>query len=118
MNKPLFLAGLLLSVTVHAQALRDPMRPPLPASVMRSAPRDTIPVLSAVFSSARSRAAIVNGRLVHAGDTLGPFTIEAVLETGIRYQFAGDSFQLQLPKLDTTFKKPTTEPIPAVAGVP
>ena len=118
MRRLLALAGLVVSLNLHAQALRDPMRPPLPASVSHPAALDTIPVLSAVFSSALSRAAIVNGRLVHAGDTLGPFTIVAVLESGIRYQFAGDSFQLQLPKLDTTFKKPTLEPIPAVAGVP
>ena len=90
------LVPLMLAATAHAQAFRDPMRPPgsAPASPRPSAPATL--KLEGVISGA-VRVAIVNGRLVRAGDVVAGAQIVEVLSDGVRYSRAGRVQTLMLP---------------------
>ncbi len=88
-----------------AGELRDPMRPPQ-RNATPSASAPTTPVVSALFIGPTRRAAIVNGRLVHEGDTLGAFTIVALLDDGIRYQSHGVVHEQRLLANELQVKKP------------
>jgi hypothetical protein len=88
-----------------AAEIRDPMRPPQRSSAHRGVAAG-VPVVSALFIGATRRAAIVDGRLVHEGDTLGAGTIVALLDDGIRYQSGGVLHELHLLASDLHFKKP------------
>jgi len=90
------LASLLLSVSAQAQTLRDPMRPP------GSAPVSVRPSVSAAIKlegviSGTVRVAIVNGRVVRAGDTVAGAQILEVFSDGVRYSRAGRVQTLSLP---------------------
>jgi MSHA biogenesis protein MshK len=82
---------------VFAGELRDPMRPagasaaPAPA---RPAPVHTLK-LEGVIAGAK-RVAIVNGRLVRAGDTVAGARILEVSAHGLRYERAGKIHTLTL----------------------
>ena len=88
-----------------AGEVRDPMRPPQRSAVHQAVAAGT-PVLSALFIGATRRAAIVNGRLVHEGDTLGEYTIVALLDDGIRYQHHGELHEQHLLANELHVKKP------------
>lgn len=90
------LVSLLLAATAHAQAFRDPMRPPgsAPASARPAAPATL--KLEGVISGT-VRVAIVNGRLVRAGDVVAGAQIVEVLSDGVRYARAGRVQTLLLP---------------------
>jgi hypothetical protein len=111
---------LCVAVTVASSAaadgLRDPTRPPALAH-RASVVDEPKPVLSAVMGTAGDRIAIFNGQLVHSGGSVGTYTIQAVLEDGVRYRHAGLVQELFLPK-NTTFKKLSTAPARTPAGVP
>ena len=101
----------------RADAPRDPMRPPAPVARAEHAPaRDTGPVLSAVLTFNARRSAIFNGRLVHAGSVIGPYTIESVLEDGVRYRNAGLTHELHLPHPESPIKKPAAQGPRAPSG--
>ncbi|HXN11296.1 MAG TPA: hypothetical protein VN859_08630, partial [Steroidobacteraceae bacterium] len=70
----------LAGIPARGAGVRDPMRPPAPAASPHAAPSEADPTVSAIFSSGEQRAAIVGGRLVHAGDSVGRCLIEAILE--------------------------------------
>ena len=109
------LAALLALATAHADPLRDPTRPPQ-AAVTRAKTEDAVPLLTAVFSAGERHTAIVNGRLVKAGDTVGAYLIEDVLADGVRYRHAGTVRDLHLPHPADTVKKPATAPARAAIG--
>ena len=101
----------------RADELRDPMRPPAPAARAEHAPaREAGPVLSAVLAFQGRRSAIFNGRLVHEGSVIGPYTIESVLEDGVRYRNAGLTHELHLPHPESPIKKPAAEPARTPSG--
>jgi hypothetical protein len=81
---------------VHADGIRDPMRP------AGAAPRFAKPVtqpslkLEGIIAGG-SRVAIVNGRLVRAGDSIGGARILEVFANGVRYERAGKITTLTLP---------------------
>ncbi len=116
MKRPLAcLLGLVVAASAPADALRDPTRPPSVGP--RSAAVEATPVLTAVLSSGERRSAIVNGRLVHAGQMLGSVQIEAVLEDGVRYRQAGVVREVHLPQAPQTIKKPAASaPREAIGG--
>lgn len=88
-----------------AGELRDPMRPPQRnGAPVLAAP--ATPVVSALFIGPQRRAAIVNGRLVHEGDTVGGFVIVALLADGIRYQSHGELHEQRLVANALQIKKP------------
>jgi hypothetical protein len=79
---------------VFAGELRDPMRPafvPAPARAPDAAPRPSTGnaiKLEGVIGGEK-RVAIVNGRLVRAGDSVAGARILEVLANGVRYERAG-----------------------------
>lgn len=110
---------LLLSATTAnaADPLRDPMRPPMAASE-HSGPRYSEPAVTAVFISSDHRAAIVDGRLIHAGDLVGDSTIDEVLNDGIRYHRGSVSRELHLAHSATSIKKSASLPARDNSGAP
>lgn len=96
-------------------ALRDPTRPPLIAASHAAIRQEPPPTLSAIMGRSGARVAIFNGRLVHNGDSLGAYTIEAIFEDRVRYRHGGLNQEACLP-LATTVKKPSTSPARSPAG--
>jgi hypothetical protein len=83
----LILCALMFAGPAFAEGLRDPMRP-------AGAPAAARPM--AVYSlklegviAGEKRVAIINGRLVRAGDTIAGARILEVLARGVRYERAG-----------------------------
>jgi hypothetical protein len=111
---------LLLILTVvaappaMAEELRDPTRPPMPASHAAEV-HEAAPVLSAIMGSGQDRVAIFNGQLVRSGGSVGPYAIQEVFEDGVRYRHAGLVHELYLPRT-VTFKKPSTAAARTPAG--
>jgi hypothetical protein len=81
-----YLAALLLTMSAQAAADRlvDPTRPPQAPSP-RSDPSHEGVRVEAVLRSADRDLAIVNGKIVRAGDRVAGVQIEAILPDGVRY---------------------------------
>ena len=81
-----YLAALLLTMSAKAAADRlvDPTRPPQAPSPGSEPQYEGVRV-EAVLRSAERDLAIVNGKIVRAGDHVGGVQIEAILVDGIRY---------------------------------
>ena len=81
-----YLAALLLTMSAKAAADRlvDPTRPPQ-APAPSGDPLHQGVRVEAVLRSAERDLAIVNGKVVRAGDRIGGVQIEAILVDGIRY---------------------------------
>lgn len=81
-----YLAALLLSMSAKAAADRlvDPTRPPQAPEASNSASPETVRV-EAVLRSAERDLAIVNGKIVRAGDHVCGARVDAILADGIRY---------------------------------
>lgn len=72
---------------VHGGDLRDPMRPAGAPSAARPAPSHALKLEGVI--AGEKRVAIVNGRLVRAGDTIAGARILEILAHGVRYERAG-----------------------------
>lgn len=72
---------------VLAGDLRDPMRPAGAPAASRPAPVYSLKLEGVI--AGEKRVAIVNGRLVRAGDTVAGARILEVLAHGVRYERAG-----------------------------
>jgi MSHA biogenesis protein MshK len=92
----LLLAPLLVATAAPAQTFRDPMRPPGSAPATARLANSASLNLEGVISGT-ARVAIVNGRLVRAGDEVGGARIIEVLINGVRYSRAGHVQTLLLP---------------------
>jgi MSHA biogenesis protein MshK len=88
-------ASWLLASTVFAQAIRDPMRPAGAAPATRPRAISTLKLEGVI--SGPVRVAIVNGRLVRAGDDVAGAKILEVLNDGVRYSRGGQIHSLLLP---------------------
>jgi hypothetical protein len=113
----LLLGWLGLVSAATGEGLRDPMRPPLAAARATASAREAAPVLSAVLNFNGERSAIFNGHLVRSGSSLGAYTIEAVLEDGVRYRHAGLTQVLRMAHTVPTLKQPAAAAARAPAGV-
>jgi hypothetical protein len=92
--------SLWLAVVANASELRDPMRPGgTPTAARTAMPARPVAVhalkLEGVIAG-QSRVAIVNGRLVRAGDMVAGARILEVLATAVRYERAGKIQTLSL----------------------
>jgi MSHA biogenesis protein MshK len=92
----LCLATLLLASTAHAQTFRDPMRPPGVTPAKAAVAKVSTLKLEGVISGA-ARVAIVNGRLVKAGDEVAGVRIVEILASGVRFTRGGREQILMLP---------------------
>lgn len=118
MKRPILaVCALGLALTAAADGLRDPTRPPLPESHAAPAAHEPAPVLSAVLSFGGERTAIFNGRLVRSGSVVGAYTIDSILEDGVRYTHANGTHELRLAHNESTVKKPA-EAARASSGAP
>lgn len=91
MNNP-YLAAVLLTLTAQAAAgadrLLDPTRPANARAAAATTSASTVKV-EAIMNSGDSRLAIVNGKLVRAGDVVDGARIDEVMSGGVRYTRAG-----------------------------
>jgi hypothetical protein len=110
-----------LAWTANADELRDPTRPPTlqrrTAASHETAP-EIAPTLSAVLNFNGERSAIFNGHLVRSGSSVGGYTIEAVLEDGVRYLHAGLRRELHMTHPASSLKTPAVDVLRASSGVP
>jgi hypothetical protein len=113
----LWIGVLGLAWTANADELRDPTRPPT-SQRHATAPHEPAPILSAVLNFNGERSAIFNGHLVRSGSSVGGYTIEAVLEDGVRYRHAGLSQELHMAHPVSSLKKPAVDVLRASSGVP
>ena len=94
-----YLATLLLTMTAQsalADRLVDPTRP-ANARPVTAAEKIAAPVrLEAILRSDGVDVAIVNGKVVRAGDVIGAARIDAVFPDGIRYTRDGQSHTARL----------------------
>ena len=82
-----YLAALLLttlSAKAAADRLADPTRPPQASDASAGPTHEGVRV-EAVLSSKERDLAIVNGKIVRAGDRVSGVQIEAILVDGVRY---------------------------------
>jgi hypothetical protein len=82
-----YLAPLLLYMTAKAAAagqLVDPTRPPQAQAISSPQPEHAVRVEAVLYSADRNFA-IVNGKVVRAGDHIGTAQVEAILPDGVRY---------------------------------
>ena len=101
-----YTAIIVLAALAAPDALaRDPMRPPQ-AAVSRGAASVSSPVLlSAVIGDGERRIAIVNGRVMRAGETADGVTVERIDASGIVYRRGGVQRELKLASAPTV-KRP------------
>jgi len=94
-----YLATLLLTMTAQsalAERLVDPTRP-VNARPAADAPKSQGGIrLEAIMRSGGAHLAIVNGKIVRAGDQVGAVRIDEVLPDGIRYTSEGRSHTARL----------------------
>jgi hypothetical protein len=117
MKALLWIGVLSLTWTANAEGVRDPTRPPLPERHAAAA-HEPAPTLSAVLNFNGERSAIFNGHLVRRGSTVGGYTIDAVLEDGVRYRHAGLSQELHMSHPASLIKRPAVDALQASSGVP
>src|SRR6202790_4305413 len=113
----LWIVVLSLTWTGNAEGLHDPTRPPLPER-HAAATHEPAPTLSAVLNFNGERSAIFNGHLVRSGSSVGGYTIEAVLEDGVRYLHAGLRRELHMSHPVSSLNKPAVDVLRASSGVP
>jgi len=86
-----YLATLLLSMTAQAATadrLLDPTRPATAPIATTTGANSRVKV-EAIMNSGSQALAIVNGKLVRAGDSIGGAQIEEILSNGVRYKQDG-----------------------------
>jgi hypothetical protein len=90
--------GLLAATAASgADALVDPTRPISAHAATDSQPESAAVHVQAIVSRSGSRIAIVNGKLVRAGDHLGSISIQEVTADGVRYLQYGHSNFARVP---------------------
>ena len=86
------LAALAALQAAHAgNPLVDPTRPMSATDSVAAAPEPGGVRVQAVVIRPGSQVAVVDGRLVHAGDRIGNVLIEEVTPEGVRYSLDGHS---------------------------
>ncbi|HTE39517.1 MAG TPA: hypothetical protein VK629_01735 [Steroidobacteraceae bacterium] len=98
----LVLAALLAALPVRGETLIDPTRPAnAPRAV--STGGEVVEVqarVTAVFVAGGRRVAVLDGRVVKAGDRFGDIVVQEVLADGVRYLRSGRSEVVRLPRQD------------------
>ncbi len=93
MTNPYLAAALLAMTAAHAAAadrLLDPTRPATAKNVVTSETVSAVKV-EAIMNSGGKQLAIVNGKVVRAGDIVNGARIDEVLGDGVRYTRAGQT---------------------------
>jgi hypothetical protein len=88
-----YLATLLLSMTAKAALADRLMDPTQPAHARPENTGETLPAVrvEAILQSGERRLAIINGKVVRAGDRVGSIHILEVNADGVRYSLGGET---------------------------
>ena len=88
-----YLATLLLSMTARAATADRLLDPTQPAHLRPANASETLPTVrvEAILQSGERRVAIVNGKVVRAGDRVGAVQILEVNTDGVRYSRGGET---------------------------
>jgi len=97
---------LALGAPAGADALADPTRPPRAPRGQPVEPRGQVRV-EAILRSADRQLAIVNGKVVRAGDRVSGVLIDEILKDGVRYVRDG--------QIHTALLRPAAIPVRQVA---
>ena len=89
-------ALLAVGAVAQAQTLRDPTRPATAREV--SQPAAAALQVEAIMDSGAKRIAIVNGRIVRAGDRVGDAVIEEIGAASVRYMRNGRTETARIAK--------------------
>jgi hypothetical protein len=97
---------LLAAAVAHSGELRDPTRPATlgrpTVTSLESGVR-----LEAVLGTREARRAIVNGRIVRAGERVGSVLITSITEDSIQYVQSGRTQVAKLPTRKVAVRKPS-----------
>jgi len=91
------MGSILIAHPASAEALRDPMKPMNAKAAAVAVSAQTLRV-EAILSSHERMLAIVNGKVVRAGDRVGDARIDEVFDDGVRFTRDGRS---QVARLDS-----------------
>ena len=100
------LAMAALPAVAIAQAVHDPMRPPMAGSVVRSPSTPAGPQLTAILQGESGRVAVFNGEFVRGGERVGDCLILAVLADGVRYRRGDRVLEVHLAPAGPSYIKP------------
>jgi MSHA biogenesis protein MshK len=105
-----FIAMCLALTAAQADDLRDPMRPAGAPTAARPAPVYSLKLEGVI--AGEKRVAIINGRLVRAGDTIAGARILEILAHGVRYERAGkiQNLTLAVPTANTSVRVARSRP--------
>ena len=108
---------LLAAASAPAQEVRDPMRPPHVGTERVAAARLAPTRVTGVFIAPERRAAIVDGRVVSAGQRVGLCLVIEILNDGVRCRFPTGERVVSLPGRAADVKQHTAVAL-AATGVP
>ena len=97
-----FVLGLAAGSIAAAADLRDPTRPDTAVAPTANAPATRF-VVSAIFVSDERRVAIVNGKMVTAGDRIGGATVRAIDAHSVTLRYQNKTIHARL--LSTKVRK-------------
>lgn len=95
----LCVAMLAAGAVSQAEGFRDPMRPAGAAPAPARQPVYSLKLEGVIAGP--TRVAIVNGRLVRAGDVIAGARIIEIFATGVRFERAGKTQTLTLPTVQS-----------------
>jgi hypothetical protein len=106
MSRLAFLIILFSAAVAHSDDLRDPTRP---ATLGRPAVTslESGVRLEAVLGTGEARRAIVNGRIVRAGERVGSVLITSIQDDSIQYVQSGRTLVAKLPTQKVAVRKPS-----------
>jgi MSHA biogenesis protein MshK len=96
------------AVAAGAEALVDPMRPAM-ASGNGGTREIVVARVTAVFNAGERRVAVLDGRLVKAGDRVGDLVVNEILADGVRYTRGGRVETARLPKQAADVRRKSQE---------
>jgi hypothetical protein len=112
------MAVLTACMPVWSEPLIDPMRPQLPGAGLAAPHRQTPAQLTGLFISGAHRAAVIDGRVVSAGERSGECLVVEILDRGVRCRIGKEIRVLPLPNGAAAVKTPAAIAVAAngVAG--
>lgn len=106
-GRGLIAAALVLVTAANAEALRDPTQPPTARSVAPSAAAVAPLRVEAIFRHGDQMTAIVDGKLVRAGDRVGAALIQEITGDAVRYLRGGRSDIARLNNSKVNVRRPS-----------
>jgi MSHA biogenesis protein MshK len=104
------IAALLTVAGARAETLVDPTRPAnAPARAVAASGGEAAARVSAVFQSGGRRVAVLDGKVVKAGDRFGDAVVQEVMADGVRLARGGRIEVARLPKQAASVRRGAAE---------